>query len=96
MFKKLYSYRGTLYIVTRHPETIPLTRFMVSNGLDLEVLRENEPTSDTISIITPEEAEGLFGNTASLLDGVSVGLSFHFKAFLTLVSSLCRQIRLSS
>jgi hypothetical protein len=76
VFQNLYIFSGTIYIVTSRPETLPPTRFMISNGLDLVLREENEPTNKTLSIVSPEEAKNLFGTSASLLDGLSVSLHF--------------------
>jgi hypothetical protein len=58
--------------VTSKPDTVPDLKFIISNGLPLELESENKPTSSTIIVITPEEAKLLFGMSAGLLDGVSV------------------------
>jgi len=50
---------------------------MISNGFDLAKTQENEPTNETMSIISPEEARILFGTSAALLDGVSVSIIPH-------------------
>lgn len=82
MFRNLYILNGTIYIVTREPEVVPATKFMISNGLPLEFEEDNKPTERTLSIINPEEAKALFGQSASLLDGLSVGI---LDSFLVLV-----------
>lgn len=51
---------------------MPELKFVISNGLPLELESENKPTNSTIIVITPEEAKPLFGMSAGLLDGVSV------------------------
>jgi hypothetical protein len=79
VFQNLYIFSETIYIVTSRPETLPPIRFLISNGLDLVLREENEPTNKTLSIISPEEAKNLFGTSASLLDGLSVSL--HFSGF---------------
>jgi hypothetical protein len=76
VFKNLYIFSETIYIVTSQPETLPPTRFMISNGLDLNLSVANEPTNKTLSIISPKEAKQLFGTSAGLLDGLSVSLHF--------------------
>ena len=71
IFRNLYIFNGTIFIVTTRPESVPEPRFILSKGLELRLQAENEPDQGTISIITPKEARSLFGEFASLVDGVS-------------------------
>ncbi len=71
VLKNLYIYNRTIYIVTSEPDTIPEKRMMMSNGLPLSFVEENEPTDQTLSIITPREANILFAQAANIMDGVS-------------------------
>ena len=74
VLKNLYIFNGTIYIVTSQPDTVPESRFMISNGrpiLPVKVQEDNEPTNSTLSVISPKEAHLLFGMFASIIDGVS-------------------------
>ena len=74
VLKNLYIFNGTTYIVTSQLDTIPERRLMISNGKPrrpVDFQEDNEPTDSTLSIITPREAYLLFGNSASIIDGVS-------------------------
>lgn len=72
VFKNLYIYGNTIYIVTSQPEILPPLRFIFSNGLPLEMQEDNEPDQRTVAVVSPHEADILFGGSAGLLDGVSV------------------------
>ncbi|CAG7854244.1 SubName: Full=Uncharacterized protein {ECO:0000313/EMBL:CCA67516.1} [Serendipita indica DSM 11827] len=71
VFKNLYIYGNTIYIVTSQPEILPPLRFIFSNGLPLEMQEDNEPDQRTVAVVSPHEADILFGGSAGLLDGVS-------------------------
>ncbi|KIM32507.1 hypothetical protein M408DRAFT_14788 [Serendipita vermifera MAFF 305830] len=74
VFENLYAYNGTIYIVTSEPDSIPEKRMIISNGLALEFKQENEPTDQTLQIITPAEARLLFG--PALAPNFLAGVSF--------------------
>ncbi len=60
--------------MTTTPEELPPLRLIFSNGLPLEMQEDNEPEQRTVKIVSPHEANSLFGVSAGLLDGVSVSL----------------------
>lgn len=72
VFKNLYIYNYTIYVVTTDPHSVPKARWMISKGLTLIRKQDNEPDESTLSIITPLEAKALFGDFASLMQGVTV------------------------
>ncbi|OCF73830.1 hypothetical protein I204_05675 [Kwoniella mangroviensis CBS 8886] len=75
VFDQIYLFNGTWYIVTDNPSSIPLLRLMVSTGNEIwndeESIKGREPTEKDMRIIFPSEAKRLWGNSASLVSGVS-------------------------
>jgi hypothetical protein len=67
---------GTMYVVSDHPASVPDRKWMVSEGHFIENGKEAEdarlPTDNTIRIISTTEAKKLFGQSADLIDGVTV------------------------
>ena len=65
VFDKLYVLNGTIFVVTSSPEAIPETKFLTSSGYDIrggeEEVRKRLPTDKDIRIITPDDAQRLFG-----------------------------------
>ena len=68
---------GTIFVVTSSPEAIPERKFLTSSGYDIrgggeEEVRKRLPTDKDIRIVTPDEAQRLFGvQAATRLDGVN-------------------------
>jgi len=71
VFKNLYAFNHTFYIVTTDPQSIPERRWILSKGFKAEEHEQNEPDEKTIAIVSPTEARQLFGSFASVMDGVS-------------------------
>ncbi|CCA67514.1 hypothetical protein PIIN_01343 [Serendipita indica DSM 11827] len=71
IFRNLYIFNGTIFIVTTRPESVPEPRLILSQGLELRLEADNVPDQRTLSVVTPKEAKALFGDFASLIDGVS-------------------------
>ncbi|KAF8889235.1 hypothetical protein CPB85DRAFT_1231542, partial [Mucidula mucida] len=75
LFDKLYIYKGIVYVVSDHPETLPDVSTMYSKGIEIKEGKEAEdsrlPTSDDIQIISTKQAKTLFGTGAQIIDGVT-------------------------
>jgi hypothetical protein len=72
VFKNLYAFNHTFYVVTTDPQSIPERRWILSNGFKAEEREQNEPDEHTLAIVSPTEVRQLFGSFASVMDGVSV------------------------
>lgn len=72
VFKNLYIFNHTIYIVTTDPRSVPERRWILSKGKVLNPKEPNEPDEQTLAIISPIEAKLLFGSFASVMGGVSV------------------------
>ncbi|KAH8110811.1 hypothetical protein DFH11DRAFT_1513893, partial [Phellopilus nigrolimitatus] len=76
IFDRLYAINGTLFVVTSTPENVPERRLLISSGYGIhngeEEVRKRRPSDKDMRIVTPEEAQHLFGtHAATRLDGVS-------------------------
>lgn len=81
LFEKLYIYKGTVYIVSDHPHTVPDVQFILSKGVPIRLGEEAEearlPTENEIKVISSKESKKLFGGTsANVIDGFSVRILF--------------------
>lgn len=77
VFKNLYIYNHTFYVVTTKFSSIPDPCCILSNGFPSGPSkgRENQPTSRTLSVITPSEAKLLFGSFAGPIEDITVGIA---------------------
>lgn len=96
IFDRLYIFKGTIYVVTSKPETIPERKLITSSGYEiyneLEEILKRLPTDKDIRIVKPAEAQRIFNtHTASRLTGASflvtdpkqfVAHYYHFSAEL--------------
>ncbi|THH08866.1 hypothetical protein EW145_g2425 [Phellinidium pouzarii] len=76
IFDKLYAMNGTLFIVTSFPDIIPERKLLTSSGYEVfngeEEKRKRLPSDKDIQVISPKEAQRLFGtHEATHFDGVS-------------------------
>lgn len=75
IFEKLYVFKGVVYVVTNEPGVLPSVNAIYSKGLFIQNGRAAKasrlPTDADIRVISPEEARGLFGTGAQVLDGVT-------------------------
>ncbi|KAG8997402.1 hypothetical protein FRB94_007679 [Tulasnella sp. JGI-2019a] len=66
IMENLYISNGTLFIITSEPNDWPESHFIINVALPLEggveEEKKREPTPHTISLITPSEAEALWGD----------------------------------
>ena len=76
VFDNLYVANGTVFVVTDNPEIIPPRDELISTGIELkndpESVAARLPTNQEMRIISVEEARNLFGDGATLIDGVTV------------------------
>ncbi|KAG9055057.1 hypothetical protein FS842_003284 [Serendipita sp. 407] len=72
LFHNLYVFNHTFYVVTSTPELVPSSGRIISNGIDSWNKRNGKlPTEKDLAIISPEEADDIFGRSANTLGGVS-------------------------
>lgn len=75
IFRNLYLYNGTWFIVTDDPSDFPLLRLMVSTGAEIwndeESIKNREPTDKDMKIIFPSEAKTTLGHHASKVEGTT-------------------------
>ncbi|KAI5115650.1 hypothetical protein M0805_002772 [Coniferiporia weirii] len=76
IFDRLYALNGTLFVVTSTPHTVPERYLMTSSGIEVLHGEENKlarlPTDKDMRIVSPDEAQRLFGmHSATRLEGVS-------------------------
>ncbi|KIM64039.1 hypothetical protein SCLCIDRAFT_116178 [Scleroderma citrinum Foug A] len=75
VFDNLYVANGTVFVVTNQPETVPPREMLISTGIELrndaESVAARLPTNHEMRIISIEEARELFGDGATLVDGVT-------------------------
>lgn len=76
VFDRLYVFKGTLYIVTSSPESIPELKFIMSSGANIghspEERARRLPTDKDIRIVSPAEAHRIFNaHAASRLSGTT-------------------------
>ncbi|KAL4071258.1 hypothetical protein V8B97DRAFT_1871259 [Scleroderma yunnanense] len=75
IFDNLYIMNGTVFVVTDRPETIPSREKLISTGIELKndpvSVAARLPTNHEMRIISLEEGRELFGDTATLVDGVT-------------------------
>ena len=77
IFERLYIFKGTIYIVTNTPEDVPELKYITSSGSEIwngeEWVRKRLPSSSDIQVITPSQAQVLFGriNAASRVPGAT-------------------------
>ncbi|KAG8835733.1 hypothetical protein FRC17_001524 [Serendipita sp. 399] len=69
LFRNLYVFNHTFYVVTSTPELVPLSGRVISNGADLQYGKL--PTERDIAVISPEEADDMFGGTGNTIGGIS-------------------------
>lgn len=78
IFDRLYVHQGTVYIVTDDPKSVPPLDEITSTGHPIEHGPEEAklrtPTDQDIQVISPEEADQRFRETALRLEGVTVSL----------------------
>lgn len=71
----LYAYKGTFYVVSDTPSSIPDISALLSKGINIAPGREGDPDRlpgpEDIQIITKAQARQLFGQGASIVDGLS-------------------------
>jgi prophage tail gpP-like protein len=79
IFDRLYVLNGTMYIVSDDPSGVPDRKWMVSEGHFIEDRKEAEearlPSNKTMRVVSTAEAKELFGQSADLVDGVTVRAS---------------------
>ncbi|KAG8848042.1 hypothetical protein FRB96_001334 [Tulasnella sp. 330] len=82
VFDNLYTFNGTLYIVSDEPGGFPPIREMASSGSHMgnsaEEIAAQEPSDADMQIISTAEATALFGHSISRLNGVTVVLRAAF------------------
>ncbi|KAG8880422.1 hypothetical protein FRB97_000786 [Tulasnella sp. 331] len=75
VFDNLYTFNGTLYIVSDEPGGFPPIREMASSGSHMgnsaEEIAAQEPSDADMQIISTAEATALFGHSISRLNGVT-------------------------
>ena len=78
IFDRLYVHRGTVYIVTDDPKSVPHLHEITSTAHPIltgpEEVQHRIPTNEDIQVISPEEADQRFQKTALRLEGVTVSL----------------------
>lgn len=78
IFENLYTYNGTVFVVTSDPMSFPARKMMISSGYGIyngdEEYRRRAPTDSDMQIVTPAEAQAIWGRdtrSATNLDGTS-------------------------
>ncbi|KAF8630885.1 hypothetical protein AX17_005243 [Amanita inopinata Kibby_2008] len=75
IFDRLYIHKGVVYIVSDDANQIPDLQFVYSKAHFIKNGAENEtarlPTDDDIRVVSTNDAKGMFGTGAQILDGVT-------------------------
>lgn len=78
MFENIYAYNGTLFVVTSTPSKFPERKLLFSSGYGIfngdEEYRKRAPTDKDMQILTPADAQKIFGSktrSATVLDGTT-------------------------
>lgn len=79
LFEQLYVFKGTIYIVSDNPSSVPDLQFISSKGAPISEGKQAEesrlPTPNDIQIIGTKRAKQLFGGKgAQVIEGFSVRL----------------------
>jgi len=87
VFDNLYLLNGTLYVVTREPDSMPPRDLITSSGYDIlngELDQaKRKPTDKDMRYVTPKQAAAIFGTSEpSLIDGTTFLIN-DSKQFLT-------------
>ncbi|KAG9312000.1 hypothetical protein JVU11DRAFT_7272 [Chiua virens] len=75
IFDNLYLLNGTVFVVTDDPESIPDHKTITSTGVDVAngpaAVAARLPTDREFRVISPDEAQELFGSSADIIDGTT-------------------------
>ncbi|KAG1716205.1 hypothetical protein ID866_945 [Astraeus odoratus] len=75
IFDNLYVVNGTVYVVNDDPDAVPPRERITSAGIRVEpgdaTFASRLPTDREMRIISTEEAKGLLGTSAEVIDGVT-------------------------
>ena len=67
---------GTVFVVTDDPDFVPDRNTITSTGINIEngaqAIAARLPTDREFRVVTPDEAQELFGTSADLVDGTTV------------------------
>lgn len=84
IFDRLYALKGTLYVVTDDPASVPDRNFIISTALRIAngpiEAAKRVPTDKELKVISTADAKTLFGSGADVLDGVTVRLVVLFQS----------------
>jgi hypothetical protein len=75
IFDNLFLLNGTVFVVTDDTEFVPDRNTITSTGVNIkngaEAIAARLPTDREFRVITPDEAQELFGTSADLVDGTT-------------------------
>jgi len=75
IFDNLFLLNGTVFIVAEYPESIPNRRTITSTGVvisnEAEAIAARLPSDRELRVVTPDQAQELFGTNADLIDGTT-------------------------
>jgi hypothetical protein len=72
----LFVLNGTVFVVTDYPDSIPDLITITSTGVEIHNSKEDidsrTPGDREMRVVSPNQAESLFGSSAESIDGVTV------------------------
>ncbi|PPQ76079.1 hypothetical protein CVT26_004600 [Gymnopilus dilepis] len=72
IFDRLYVRNGTLYVVASDSSSLPHLKFIISKPEDRGGGRNLDPTPQEMQVITPEQAKGVLGDHALIIEGMNM------------------------